>query len=181
MILPPFVGAIGIRQILGNYGSLNAMLAHLGLLGPNEVIDWLGRGRFWGIVALNALQLYPMLYLNLTAALANVDPAMEEAAENLGCTGFRKFRRITLPLIMPGLFAGGTIVFIFAFTELGTPLIFDYSRVTSVQIFYGIKEISGNPFPFALVVVMLCATALLYAASKLLFGRSENAMTGKAG
>ena len=41
---------------------------------------------------------------------------MEEAAENLGCTGFRKFRRITLPLIMPGLFAGGTIVFIFAFT-----------------------------------------------------------------
>jgi iron(III) transport system permease protein len=59
-------------------------------------------------------------------------------------------------------------------------LIFDYSRVTSVQIFYGIKEISGNPFPFALVVVMLLATALLYLASKLLFGRNENAMMSKA-
>ncbi|MEO6785849.1 MAG: iron ABC transporter permease [Chthoniobacteraceae bacterium] len=181
MILPPFVGAIGVRQMLGQYGALNSLLTHLGLLDPGSTIDWLGRGRFWGCVILNALHLYPILFLNLTAALANVDPAMEEAAENLGCTGWRKFRRITLPLIMPGLFAGGTIVFIFAFTELGTPLIFDYSRVTSVQIFYGIKEISGNPFPFALVVVMLCATALLYAASKLLFGRSEAAMSGKAG
>jgi iron(III) transport system permease protein len=180
MILPPFVGAIGVRQILGQYGALNAVLMHLGVLGSNDTIDWLGRGRMWGVIALNALHLYPILFLNLTAALANLDPAMEEAAENLGCTGFRKFRRITLPLIMPGLFAGGTIVFIFAFTELGVPLIFDLSRVTSVQIFYGIKEIAGNPFPFALVAVMLLSTALLYAASKFLFGRSDNAMVSKA-
>jgi iron(III) transport system permease protein len=180
MILPPFVGAIGIRQILGHYGVLNSALVNLGWVDPAQTIDWLGIGRFWGVVALNALHLYPILYLNLTAALANVDPAMEEAAENLGCTGLRKFRRITLPLIMPGLFAGGTIVFIFAFTELGVPLIFDYSRVTSVQIFHGIKEIAGNPFPFALVVVMLAATALLYILSRLVFGRSSHAMMSKA-
>ncbi len=181
MILPPFVGAIGVRQMLGQYGALNTALTHLGILAPGSTVDWLGGGQFWGIVILNALHLYPILFLNLTAALANLDPAMEEAAANLGCTGFRRFRRITWPLIMPGVFAGGTIVFIFAFTELGTPLIFDYARVTSVQIFYGIKEISGNPFPFALVVVMLAATLLLYTASKLLFGRSEHAMSGKAG
>lgn len=180
MILPPFVGAIGVRQILGQYGALNAVLMHLGVLGANDTIDWLGRGRMWGVIALNALHLYPILFLNLTAALANLDPAMEEAAENLGCTGWRKFRRITLPLIMPGLFAGGTIVFIFAFTELGVPLIFDLSRVTSVQIFYGIKEIAGNPFPFALVAVMLVSTALLYAASKFFFGRTDHAMVSKA-
>jgi len=110
MILPPFVGAIGIRQILGQYGSLNSALHALGLLDAGSTIDWLGRGRFWGMVALNALHLYPILYLNVSAALANVDPAMEEAAENLGCTGFRKFRKITVPLIMPGLFAGGDMV-----------------------------------------------------------------------
>jgi len=180
MILPPFVGAIGIRALLGSYGALNSLLHSIGLLAPNETIDWLGRGQFWGIVVLNALHLYPILYLNVTAALANLDPAMEEAAENLGCTGLRKFRRITLPLIMPGLFAGGTIVFIFSFTELGVPLIFDYTRVTSVQIFYGIKEIAGNPFPFALVVVMLGATVLAYLTSKLLFGSSQHAMMPKA-
>jgi iron(III) transport system permease protein len=114
------------------------------------------------------------------AALANLDPAMEEAAENLGCTGFRKFRRITLPLIMPGLFAGGTIVFIWAFTELGVPLIFEFTRVTSVQIFAGISDIGGNPFPFALVAVMLAASVLLYAASKFLFARDTHAMMPKA-
>ncbi len=180
MILPPFVGAIGVRQMLGQYGAFNAVLTHLGILSTNQTIDWLGSSRLWGVIALNALHLYPILFLNITAALANLDPAMEEAAENLGCTGFRKFRRITLPLIMPGLFAGGTIVFIFAFTELGVPLIFDLTRVTSVQIFYGIKEIAGNPFPFALVVVMLASTVLLYAMSKLFFGRTSHAMVSKA-
>lgn len=180
MILPPFVGAIGIKQILGQMGALNALLADIGVLRAGHAIDWLGRGRVWGIVIMNALHLYPILYLNLTASLANIDPAMEEAAENLGCHGFRKFFKITLPLIMPGLFAGGILVFIWAFTELGVPLMFDYSRVTPVQIFNGIKEIGGNPFPYALVVVTLVSTALLYAASKWLFGRGSYAMVSKA-
>ncbi len=180
MIMPPFVGAIGVKQILGQQGALNALLVQFGILDPNAPIDWLGEGRIWGVVALIALNLYPIIYLNVLAALANVDPAMEEAAENLGCTGFRKFRKITLPLIMPGVFAGGTIVFIWAFTDLGVPLMFDFTRVASVQIFHGIKDIGGNPFPFALVVVMLAATVLLYAASKLTLGRSSHAMMAKA-
>ena len=180
MILPPFVGAIGIRQILGQQGALNALLVQLGLQDPGAPVDWLGAGQFWGAAAMIALNLYPIIYLNALAALANVDPAMEEAAENLGCTGLRKFRRITLPLIMPGLFAGGTIVFIWSFTELGVPLMFDFTRIASVQVFNGIKDIGGNPFPYALVAVMLAAAVLLYAAGKLAFGRSAHAMMAKA-
>ncbi len=180
MILPPFVGAIGLRQMFGQFGAFNALLQHIGLLAPGHTVDWLGGGQFWGVVLVQSLNLYPILFLNLTAALANVDPAMEEAAANLGCTGFRRFRRITLPLIMPGVFAGGTIVFIFAFTELGTPLVFDYTRCASAQIFQSIKEISGNPMPFALVAVMLSATLLLYLTSKFVFGRSQHAMMAKA-
>lgn len=182
MILPPFVGAIGIQKILGQQGALNALLHSLGLLPRDQAVDWLGQHRFWGVVALNALHLYPIFYLNLAAALANIDPAMEEAAENLGCTGWRKFCKITLPLIAPGMFAGGAIVFIWAFTELGVPLIFDYTRVTSVQIFYGIKDIGSSPFPYALVAVMLAATVLIYGAARLLFARGNGnlAMMAKA-
>jgi len=180
MILPPFVGAIGVKQILGQQGAFNALLESLGLLDPGHPVDWLGESRMWGVVIMNALHLYPILYLNVLAALANVDPAMEEAAENLGCTGFRKFRKITLPLIMPGLFAGGTIIFIWSFTELGVPLMFEFNRVTSVQIFYGIKDIGGNPFPFALVAVLLATTTLLYASGKYFFGRDSHAMMAKA-
>ena len=180
MILPPFVGAIGIKQIFGQYGALNAAIIGLGLRPEDWAFDWFAANRFWGIAVVQALSLYPIVFLNAVAALANVDPAMEEAAENLGCTGFRRFFKITVPLIKPGLFAGGTIVFIWAFTELGVPLVFDYPRVTSVQIFYGLKEIGGNPLPYALVTVMLFATVCLYAIGKGLFGRQSYAMMAKA-
>lgn len=183
MVMPPFVGAIGMKQILGQYGALNAALTHLGILSDGATIDWLGgfpQGRFWGIAVMNTLHLYPILFLNVAAALANIDPAMEEAAENLGCTGWRKFRRITLPLVMPGLFAGGAIVFIWSFTELGVPLMFDYTRVTPVQIFRGLKELSGNPFPYALVVVTLFFSSLFYALGKWGFGGRAFAMLPKA-
>ncbi len=180
MILPPFVGAIGIKQILGQYGALNAFIIDLGLRPEGWTFDWLGANQFLGIALVNAFSLYPIIYLNAVAALANIDPAMEEAAENLGCVGFRRFFRITLPLIKSGLFAGGTIVFIWAFTDLGVALIFDYSRVTSVQIFYGLKDIGGNPFPYALVAVMLFSSVLFYALGKGLFGRDAYAMMAKA-
>jgi iron(III) transport system permease protein len=180
MILPPFVGAIGIKQIFGQYGALNSLIIALGLKPDGWTYDWFAQHQFGGIALVQALSLYPIIYLNAVAALANIDPAMEEAAQNLGCTGLRRFFRITLPLIKPGLFAGGTIVFIWAFTELGVPLVFDFPRVTSVQIFYGLKDLGGNPFPYTLVTVMLASTVLLYAVGKGLFGRDSYAMMAKA-
>ncbi len=180
LILPPFVGAIGVKQILGQQGALNAFLSNFGFVDMSDPVDWLGGGRFWGVAIMNALHLYPILFLNVSAALANIDPAMEEAASGLGCKPFRRFWRVTFPLAMPGVFAGATIVFIWSFTELGVPLIFDYRRVTSVQIFDGIKDLSGNPFPYALVVVLLVASVILYLIGKFAFGRNAYAMTGRA-
>jgi iron(III) transport system permease protein len=173
MILPPFVGAIGFQQILGMYGGFNLLLG-------GATIDWLGRLQYWGVISLQALALYPIMYLNASAALANVDPAMEEAAANLGCRGLRKFFKITLPLIMPGLFAGGTIVFIWSFTELGTPLIMNYTKCAAVQVFDALKEIGTNPFPYALVCVMLATSITVYAIGKILFGGKAYAMQSKA-
>jgi iron(III) transport system permease protein len=134
--------------------------------------DWLAQGRFMGIVIMNALHLYPILYMNIAASLANLDPAMEQAAENLGCSPWRRFWKITLPLTLPGVFAGSSIVFIWAFTELGVPLVFDYSRVAPVQIYDGIKDLGGNPMPYAVVAIMLVISATVFAASKWVLGRS---------
>jgi iron(III) transport system permease protein len=180
LILPPFVGAIGVKQILGQMGALNALFVGMGLMDAGHPVDWLGAGRLPGVIVMNSLHLYPILYLNITAALSNLDPAMDEAAENLGCAPVRRFFRVTLPLAMPGIFAGASIVFIWGFTELGVPLIFDYSRVTSVQIFDGAKDMGGNPLPYALVAVMLVISVLLFLASKLAFGRSDYASAGRA-
>ena len=168
MIMPPFVGAIGMRRVLARFGSLNLLLMSTGL--TDAPIDWLSGAAFWGVVIIEALHLYPIMYLNFMAALANVDPSLEEAAVNMGSSGWRLFRRITLPLMMPGLFAGSVIVFIWALTDLGTPLVFGYRRVVAVQIFNQVADLQNNPQGYALVVGVVALTLLIYLASKRLFG-----------
>jgi iron(III) transport system permease protein len=172
LILPPFVGAIGMRALLGRMGALNA------LFGTH--IDVLGNAKIFGVMLIQALSLYPIIYLNATAALANLDPALDEAAENLGAGPFRRFFRITLPLVRPGLFAGATIVFIWSFTELGTPLMFDYYEVAPVQIFNGLKEVESSAKPYALTAVMLAAAIGIYVLGKVVFGGKGYAMYSKA-
>ena len=178
LILPPFVGAIGLHHLLGKYGAVNTLLMDMGWI--TDGYDFIGNGGFWAIVFIEALHLYPILYLNATAALANLDPALEEAAENLGASQWTRFRQIVLPLIRPGLFAGATIVFIWSFTELGTPLMFDYQTVTPVQIFNGIKEMNTSQQPYALTAVMLIASVLFYLLGKMVFGGRAYAMYSKA-
>lgn len=179
MIMPPFVGAIGLQQLLARFGSLNLLLMKFGLVAPNQPLDWLGQGGFWGIVILQVLNLYPILFLNLSAAMANVDPALREAAQNLGATSWRLFRTITLPLILPGYFAGAIIVFIWAFTDLGTPLIFGYSRVVPVQIFDAVNDLNTNPMGYTLVVFVLVLTVALFLVSKQLLARKRYEMIGR--
>ena len=179
MIMPPFVGAIGLKQLLAKFGSLNLLLMDLGLLSPNHPIDWLGQGGFWGIVILQVLNLYPIMFLNVSAAMANIDPALREAAQNLGAGPLRLFRTVTLPLILPGYFAGAIIVFIWAFTDLGTPLIFGFSRVVPVQIFDALNEINTNPMGFALVVFVLLLTVGLFVISKYFLARKRYEMIAR--
>lgn len=174
MVLPPFVGVIGFQHMLGSYGALNTLMGW-------GAVDWLGQGRMWAVILLQALSLYPILYLNAAAALANIDPAMEEAAANLGAGGRQRFLKITLPLMAPGLFAGGTIVFIWSFTELGTPLMLNYTRCVSVQIYDALMDIGSSPFPYALVSVTLAMSLTLYGLGKWFFGRHAFAMQSKAG
>lgn len=172
LILPPFVGAIGVRALLGKHGAVNA------LFGTD--FDVLGQSKIYGVMVLQALSLYPIIYLNATAALANLDPALDEVGRNLGAGFWRRLTRITLPLVRPGVFAGATIVFIWSFTELGTPLMFDYYEVTSVQIFNGLKEVENSARPYALVIILLAAAVGLYLLGKFVFGRRGFAMYGKA-
>jgi iron(III) transport system permease protein len=181
MIMPPFVGAIGLKQLLARFGSVNLMLTDLGIISANAPIDWLGHGGFWGIVILQVLNLYPIMLLNVSAAMANVDPSLREAAQNLGASPWRLFRTVTLPLISPGYFAGAIIVFIWAFTDLGTPLVFGFSRVVPVQIFDAVNEINTNPLGYALVVFVLVLTVVLFATSKRVLARRRYEMLARSG
>jgi iron(III) transport system permease protein len=179
LMVPPFVGAIGLKQILGEQGALNAFLEDIRLADPTRPIDWLRQGRLPAIVVLTALHLYPIVYLSVGAALGRLNVEMEEAAENLGCRGFRALRKITLPLVLPSVFGASSIVFIGGLTEFGVPLVFNYGRLTPVQIFYGLKDMERNPAVYVLVLVLLLESVVLYGVARLAMGRRTPAAASR--
>ncbi len=179
LILPPFVGALGVAQLFGQFGAVNALAEGLGLVAPGHGPDWLGEHRFAMVCILEALHLYPILYLNTAGALARLDQSLLDAAESLGAGPWLRLRRVVLPLIAPGLFGGGIIVLVWSFTELGTPLMLGFERATPVQIFNGLNELRGNPAPFALVVIMLAIAGGLYLLARLAFLRRHHALLAK--
>src|SRR6478672_5111992 len=120
------------------------------------------------------------MFLEMQAGLGEGGTGRVEAAANLGASRWTIFRRITLPMIQPGLFAGCTLVLIWSFTDLGTPLMFGFYTITPVQVWEQITEVSSNPLPYALVVVLLLASTALYLIGKVILGRGFEAATTKA-
>ena len=165
LILPPFVGAIGIKQLFAHFGSVNIFLDAIGLVPLENAIDWFS-AKFFGVILLEALHLFPIFYLNLVAAIANIDPSLEEAAENLGASPMRRLLTVSLPLISPGILAGGSIVFLWSFTELGTPLMFDYNMLLPVQIFLLAGQAEENPMGFVLSLVMIIISIAFFSISR---------------
>ncbi len=176
MVLPPFVGAIGMRHLMARFGSINLLLLEMGVI--DQPIDWLGGG-FWSVAILQVLHLYPIMYLNVAAALANVDPSLEEAASNMGASGFKLYRTVTFPLMLPGYFAGAIIVFIWAFTDLGTPLVFEYREVIAVQIFNMVTDLHQNPMGYAFVTTVIVLTLFFFYLTKRLTGSKSTEMLAR--
>jgi iron(III) transport system permease protein len=178
LILPPFVGAIGLSQFFARFGSVNLLLSKFGLVDLADPPDWFGSGGFIGIILLQVLHLYPIMYLSLQAAFANLDPSLSDAARNLGAKGFHIFRTVTLPLALPGVFAGSSIVFVSAFTDLGVPLMFNFQTTVPTQIFNLVTQ-ADNPVGYALVVLTLVIVSLLFLLGKKV-GEGSYAMLGRS-
>lgn len=178
MVMPPFVGAIGIQRFFARRGSVNLTLMEWGII--DTPIEWLSDERmFWAVVLLEVLHLYPILYLNLTAALSNVDPSVEEMAQVMGVPKWKTFKDIVWPLARPGYFAGATIVFIWALTDLGTPLLVGYHETMPVRIFNLVTDLNENPVGFALVFIVILMTIAFFLLSKLALGKNKYEMMAK--
>src|SRR5260221_12259391 len=90
--MPPFVGAIGLRRMLSKFGTINLVLMKVGLVSPDNPIDFLYRYRMLGCMLVMALHVYPLLYLNLAAAISNIDPSLIESATSLCLTRWQVFK-----------------------------------------------------------------------------------------
>ena len=118
LIIPPFISGMGFRLILGPNGFLNNFF-----LIPAFQTKLIFSGLF-AIVFVQTSHFYALVYLNAFSAFLNIDPSMEESAENLGAGKLRLFSTVTLPLAMPGIGAGAILVLILSMEDVGTPIIF---------------------------------------------------------
>jgi len=86
---------------------------------------------------------------------------MEESAQNLGSSGTRLFRRIVLPLAMPGFVAGAALVFIKVFDDLGTPLLLNVNTMLAPQAYLRISSIGiSDPMGYVISVILVLFSLL---------------------
>jgi iron(III) transport system permease protein len=150
LIMPPFVGAVAMTLIFGRSGSVNLLLdEHFGFTVP--FMEGLN-----GVVFVESVHYFPFILMNLIVALRNIDSAMEEAALNLGCRGWRLFRRVVFPLALPGYLAGAALVFVKVFDDLGTPLVLGQTNMLAPQAYLRITQIGlEDPMGYVISVMMI--------------------------
>ncbi|MCC7348271.1 MAG: iron ABC transporter permease [Variibacter sp.] len=167
LVMPPFVGAVAMQLIYGRNGAINLLL-----------MDWFGiRIPFMeglnGVIFVEALHYFPFILLNLSAALGNIDSAMEESAQNLGAYGFTLFSRIVFPLALPGYLAGAALVFVKVFDDLATPLLLNVNAMLAPQAYLKITSVGiADPMGYVISVIMiLCSVGGVWLSTLVLRGR----------
>jgi iron(III) transport system permease protein len=150
LIMPPFVGAVALQLIFGRSGTLNLLLNDaFGFTLP--IMEGLN-----GVIFVEAIHYFPFILMNLTVALRNIDGAMEEAAMNLGCKGWRLFWRVIFPLGLPGFVAGASLVFVKVFDDLGTPLVMGQTNMLAPQAYLRITQVGlEDPMGYVISVLMI--------------------------
>jgi len=188
LLATPFVNAYVVGKVFNpQFGLLNYIFYdRLHLLPWRISIDGLV-----GLIVVQTLTYYPIVYTNVLSSLNNIDPSLEEMAENLGARRFRLFRTVTFPLFLPGLVAGGIITFIFSLEDLGAPIGFIGAtanplakNVASYQIYASFKEaLTGeiSPKVSALALLIMIITVLGYSLVKYYTSRRSYTMISKGG
>ena len=176
LIMPPFVGAVAMQMFFGRNGSINLLLdEHLGINVP--FMEGLN-----GVVFVQALHYFPFILVNLSVSLRNIDRAMEEAAQNLGCSGWRLMRRIVLPLAMPGYVAGASLVFVKVFDDLATPLLLNVKDMLAPQAYLRVTSIGiTDPMGYVISVVLVVTSVAAMWLSALTMKGRDYATTQRGG
>ncbi|WP_030808757.1 molybdate ABC transporter permease subunit [Streptomyces sp. NRRL F-2799] len=116
LVLPPVVGGVALLLALGRNGIIGKSLdAWFGITLPFTTA---------GVVIAEAFVAMPFLVISVEGTLRAADPRYEEAATTLGASRFTAFRRVTLPLIAPGVAAGAVLAWARALGEFGATITF---------------------------------------------------------
>lgn len=157
LLSPPFIGAYSWIIMLGNNGFVTNILNGWGLDVPSIY-------GLHGMIWVFTLQFYPHIYLYVSGALKTIDTSLEEASESLGISGWRRIRKVTLPLIFPTISTGALMVFMASFADFGTPLLIGQGINVLPILAYEqfISELGSNPaMASTLSMILLTVTTLV--------------------
>jgi len=159
LLSPPFIGAYSWIMLLGRRGFLRLFLLSLGIPFP-PIYGPLG------IILVYSLHYYPYVFLLTAGALTTVDRSLEEAAENLGARAWRRFFRVTLPLVLPSVTAGALIAFMMCLSNFDTPMIIGGNYRVLPTLAYNLftSEVGERPGLASTVSILLilCASAVIF-------------------
>jgi iron(III) transport system permease protein len=163
LLIPGILTTIGWLFLLSpQIGLINLVLMRsLGLdSAPFDIYS------MWGMIWTYALDIYPLTFLLMSAALRNMDPILEEASVVSGAGTFTTLRRITLPVIRPSIVSVLLIIFIRAIGAFETPAIIGLPaniHVFTSKIFLAISDYPANhglAGAYAVNLVVICAAGI---------------------
>ena len=165
-VIVPFFLSVLVRNyvwmvLLQRTGLVNRVLSEWGVIGApldlmyNEL----------GVLVAMVNMLLPYMIFPVLSALLAIPPELRQASASLGAPPARTFWRVTLPLSMPGVAAGGLLVFIVSLGFFITPALLGGPKQMMVSnlIEFSVRQVLNWPFAFALANTLLLGTLLLYA------------------
>ena len=155
----PFIGAYSWILLMGRNGVItNFLEAMLGI----EVANIYG---FKGILLVQSLKFFPLVFIYMNGAFKNIDNTLMEASANMGCTGVRRLFKVVLALSMPTILAAALMVFMQAFADFGTPMVmgegFPTFPVMIYNAYLGEGGVDRN-FAASLAVIAVLITAVIF-------------------
>ncbi|MEX3009481.1 ABC transporter permease [Hoeflea sp. TYP-13] len=178
IITPPFVIGLALILMFGRAGAVTEIFADL--LGM-EKTRWIYG--FWGIYLAQMLSFTPIAFLVLIGVVEGISPSMEEASQTLHADRWQTFRRVSLPLMRPGLANAFLLGFIESLADFGNPLVLGGNfNVLSTEIYFAIVGAVADPAKAAiLAMALLCLTLCAFVIQRRWIGkRSYTTVTGKA-
>lgn len=159
MILPLFIGTVtrtaGWMILFARGGMLDIVMR--GLFGMGGVdLMYTESAVVAGIISINL----PFTVLTLQSVFEGIDPRLEEAASSMGAAPGAAFRRVILPLAMPGMLVAGTLCFILSMNAFATPLLLGGPRFQMMAplLFWEFSNNNNWPFAGALAFILMATT-----------------------
>jgi putative spermidine/putrescine transport system permease protein len=172
VVLPLFVGnavrAAGWMTVFGSKGFLNVALMKLGVVSEPLQIMYTEGAVVAGIIAVNL----PYMVLTLQSVIEGINRSVEEAAFSLGAGPITMFRRVLLPLSLPGLIAGTILTFILGMNAYATPVLLGGPKFRMMgPLIYGQFQLNNWPFGASVAFILMTATLALTATANVLVQR----------